>query len=281
MTKSTLYLPLVLALLVLSFSACKSTEVASDGAMEAGLPTMEEEAADIVEVSKDASMAAELLDKHFAARGGLDKLKAVQTMSWEAGMEMMGMSLPLKMQFKRPNKMYSVVEVEAMNATIIQGFDGTTAWMLNPMAGSDAQKLPDEMAKEMQDRAAMDGALLSYVNKGYEISYEGEEMVNEKPAHKLLVQLPEENTTQVFLDSETFLEVKIIQSGSNPQTGEQGEVATYSSDYREIEGIMIPHKISAEFNGQPMQELQIESVKINMPIDDSIFEMPGMTGSMN
>ena len=280
MTKSTLYVPL-LFILLLSISACKSAEVATDGAMEATLPSMEEEAANVAEVAKETSMAVELIDKHFAARGGLEKIKSMQTMTWDAGMEMMGMNMPLKMQLKRPNKMRNVVEVEAMNATIIQGFDGTTAWMLNPMAGNDPQKLPDEMAKEMKERSAMDGALMSYINEGYEITYEGEEVVKDKPAHKLLVQLPEDKTAQIFLDAETFLEVKSVQEGTNPQTGAKGEIATYSSDYREVEGIMIAHMITAEFDGTPMQTLQIESVQINTPIEDSVFEMPGMVGSMN
>ena len=83
-------------------------------------------------------------------------------------MEMQGMNMPLQMQLKRPNKMRNVVEVAAMNATIIQGFDGTTAWMLNPMAGSDPQKLPDEAAREMKERSAIDGAMMMYINEGYE-----------------------------------------------------------------------------------------------------------------
>ena len=106
-------------------------------------------------------------------------------------------------------------------------------------------------------------------------------MVNEKPAHKLVVQLPDEKTAQIFLDAESFLEVKTVQSGSNPMTGAEGEVASYSSDYREVDGLMIAHKITVEIDGAPMQSLNLETVKINVPIEDSVFEMPGMSGSMN
>ena len=136
-------------------------------------------------------------------------------MTWKASMEMSGMNMPLTVQLKRPGKMRQVVEVPAMNATITSGFDGTTAWMLNPMAGNDPQKLPDEAAKEMKERGAMDGALMVYLDKGYEVTYEGEEMVKEKPAHKLMVQLPEDKTAQIFLDAESFLEVKTVQTGTN------------------------------------------------------------------
>lgn len=262
-------------------SACKSSQVATDGAMEEGPVAVEEGANEVVSVSKETSMAAELVQKSIEARGGMDKIKAIETMTWNAGMEMMGMDMPLTVQFKRPNKMRQVIEVSAMNATITTGFDGKTAWMKNPMQGQDAQKLPDEQAQEMRDRGAMDGAMVSYIEKGYEITYGGEEAVNDKPAHVLIVQLPEDKTARVFLDAESYLEVKSVQSSTNPMTGEKGELSTYSSDYREVGGILIPHKITAEFDGNPLQELLIESIEVNQPISDALFEMPGMVGSAN
>ena len=64
-------------------------------------------------------------------------------------------------------------------------------------------------------------------------------------------------------------------------TGTKGEIATYSTDYKEVGGIMIAHTITAEFDGTPLQSLQIETVEVNEPIEDSVFKMPGMSGSMN
>ena len=271
-------------LLVLAFSlaACKSTEVASDG-MAAAEETAMEAAEEVMEVASSDELAVdELLDKHFAARGGKDAIKGIKSMKWTAGMEMMGMNMPLTVQMKRPNKMRQDVDVQAMNAKVTSAFDGTTAWMINPMGGSsEAQKMPDDAAQQMKEQGSMDGAIMGYMEKGYEMSYAGEEMVNEKPAHKVMVQLPEDKSVTLYFDAESFLEVKTVQEGTNPMTGATGTMATYSSDYREVGGVMMAHKISAEFDGQPLQTFQIEVIEVNQEIPNSVFEMPGMSGSMN
>lgn len=275
----------LLLILTFSLAACKSTEVATDGAND-GMTAAEETAMDVadkvMDVAPEGFAVNELLEKHFAARGGKDKIKAIQSMKWTAGMEMMGMNMPLTVQMKRPNKMRQDVDVQAMNAKVTSAFDGTTAWMINPMGGSsEAQKMPEDAAQQMKEQGSMDGAVMGYMEKGYEMTYDGEEMVNDKPAHKVMVQLPEDKSVTVFFDAESFLEVKTVQEGTNPMTGATGTMATFSSDYREVGGVMMAHKISAEFDGQPLQTFQIDVIEVNQDIPNSVFEMPGMSGSMN
>lgn len=220
-----------------------------------------------------------ILSKHLEARGGKENIKSIQTVSWTAGMEMMGMNMPLTVQLKRPNKMRQDVDVQAMGAKVVQAFDGTTAWAINPMGGSsDPQKMPEEAAKEMKDRGAIDGTVISYMEKGYEMTYAGEEMVKDKPAHKIMVQLPDDKTVTMFFDAESFMDVKSVQAGVNPMTGEAGMIATYTSDFRDVSGVMMAHKITAEFNDQPLQTFQIDLIEVNKEISDSVFEMPGMSG---
>ena len=273
-------------LLVIAFSltACKSSEMAAGGA-DGAMATAEEVAADVVEEVASASeenMAGELLAKHLEARGGKDKIKAIQTMTWTAGMEMMGMDLPLSIQLKRPYKMRSEVEVSMMNATVTNGFDGTTAWMINPMqGGEDPQKMPEEAAKAMKEQAAIDGSVMHYIESGFEMNYAGEEMVKEKPAHKVEFTLPEDKVATVYFDAGSFLEVKTVQEGQNPMTGANGTITTYAEDYREVGGVMMAHKFTYEFNGELLQTMMIESIEVNKEIPDSVFEMPGISGSMN
>lgn len=258
--------------------------MASEGNMDAAKETamavteaVEEAPAVVEEMGVDAILAS-----HLEARGGKEAIKAIQTVSWSAGMEMMGMNMPLKVQLKRPNKMRQDVEVPAMGAKVVQAFDGSTAWAINPMGGSeDPQKMPDEAAKEMEDRGAIDGSIIVYMEKGYEMTYEGEEMVNDMPAHKIMVQLPEDKTVTVFFDAESYMEVKTVQDGVNPMTGEPGKIATYTSDYREVGGVMMAHKIAAEFNGQPLQAFEIDLIEVNKDIPDSVFEMPAPKVEMN
>jgi YHS domain-containing protein len=55
-----------------------------------------------------------------------------------------------------------------------------------------------------------------------------------------------------------------------------GEIAQVFSDFRQIEGVLLPFKISGTFNGQPepTQSSVIESIKLNAQIDPALFERP-------
>ena len=49
---------------------------------------------------------------------------------------------------------------------VVQAFDGTTAWVINPMMGSDAQQVvPGGAADLMKNAADFDGALINYKSK--------------------------------------------------------------------------------------------------------------------
>ncbi len=55
-----------------------------------------------------------------------------------------------------------------------------------------------------------------------------------------------------------------------------GEIVQTFSDFRTIEGVTLPFKISGTFNGQPEPTLSsvIESIKLNEKIDPALFERP-------
>ncbi len=55
-----------------------------------------------------------------------------------------------------------------------------------------------------------------------------------------------------------------------------GEIVQAFSDFRTVEGVTLPFKISGTFNGQPepTQSWVIESIKVNEKIDPAMFERP-------
>ena len=46
------------------------------------------------------------------------------------------------------------------------------------------------------------------------------------------------------------------------------------SDYKSVDGIMIPHTLKQSVNGSPRMEMTIEKIELNAPIDDALFKMP-------
>ena len=58
--------------------------------------------------------------------------------------------------------------------------------------------------------------------------------------------------------------------------GEFGQVVKTFSDFREVNGVTLPFKITATFNGQPWKEQSstIESIAVNSKVDPALFEKP-------
>src|ERR1700720_2422282 len=85
-----------------------------------------------------AQTTDEIVTKVLAARGGLEKAKAVQTERITGTIyfnaELYG---PFLAEFKRPGKMHN--EVTIRNKTVVRTFNGKDAgWVTNPFVGKDA-----------------------------------------------------------------------------------------------------------------------------------------------
>jgi hypothetical protein len=170
--------------------------------------------------------------------------------------------------------MRSEVEVTAMNVKVISGYDGKTAWMLNPMIGTEPQLLPAEQAASVSDQAQIDGLLVGYKERGYTVTYVGEEPVRGKPARKLKVDRPERSPVFVFLDAASHLQVKQEGEGVDPQTGATVMTATYMLDYRSVQGVMLPHRMEVEMGGTLSQTITMSQIDVNTDVNDQLFAVP-------
>ena len=58
--------------------------------------------------------------------------------------------------------------------------------------------------------------------------------------------------------------------------GDFGQVVRVFSDFRSVNGLTLPFKVTTTFNGEPWkdQSSTVESIAINNKIDPAIFEKP-------
>jgi outer membrane lipoprotein-sorting protein len=49
---------------------------------------------------------------------------------------------------------------------------------------------------------------------------------------------------------------------------------TFMSDYKSVDGIMMPFSLQISGQGPQVQSLNIEQVEFNVDIDDKVFTMP-------
>jgi len=223
----------------------------------------------------EKTIEQDLVDKSIEAQGGLEALKAIQSLKLTGSVSLMGMDMGIIMYQKRPNKLRMEVDVSAMGVEIVNGYDGETGWSINPMVGSGAQTVSGEEARGLALQADMDGLLVGYEVKGISIEYIGEEEVRGTTANKLKLVMADSTEMFMYLDAESNLIIKQENEGTNPTTGGKVTQHSYMKDYRDVNGVLMPYGLEVVFGeGELTQDITFTTIEVNVDIDDSLFVKP-------
>jgi outer membrane lipoprotein-sorting protein len=219
--------------------------------------------------SAAAQTLDEILAKHLEAKGG-EKWKATQSMRITARIVTQGIELPMTMVTKRPNLMRQ--DMTYQGVSIVQAFDGTTAWAINPMQGSsEPQETTGPMADSLRDQADFDGGLIDYKAKGSALELVGLEDLDGKKVHHLKLTTKSKQVQHYYLDAATGLESKLVveaDMGGGPMT-----IETVLSNFQTINGISVP--MSLRQTGPTGDvAITVEKVEFDVALDDAIFKMP-------
>ena len=210
----------------------------------------------------------EVLDKHFKAVGQ-EKLMEKQTFLVQATIQQMGMELPMVMKMKRPNKFR--VEMEMQGQKMIQAYDGEKGWMIAPWISSEPQDLSGPELDQAMEQANIDGELYNYKDKGSTATLLGKVNVDGSPMFNIKLTDKDGNVKNYFIDAESYL-VRTIKTKVSMQ-GQEVEVENNLSDYKNIDGILMPMKMESKM---PMGSANVifESITFGENFDDSIFIRP-------
>jgi outer membrane lipoprotein-sorting protein len=217
----------------------------------------------------------QILAKNAAAKGGVDKLRALQSVRFTGKMSMGPMEAPLTMTKKRPESMRVDFTVQGMTGT--QAFDGTNGWMVMPFMGKkDAEALSGEMLKDLKEQADFDGPFLDPEKKGYKVELLGTEEVEGTKAYKLKLTR-DGNDTIVYIDADSFLDIKTV--SHRKMQGQEIETETSFGNYQEFGGLLFPTSIETKPTGAAAahgghQAITIEKVELNPAVDAALFTMP-------
>ena len=212
----------------------------------------------------------EVIAKYRKSKGG-EAWEKVDSTRMTARIVTQGIELPMTMVTKRPNMMRQ--DMSFQGVSIVQAFDGTTAWGINPMTGSsEPTEVTGAMAESLRDQADFDGALFGYKAKGSTAELVGTEDLNGTKVFHIKLVNKSGQTQHYYLDAETMLEKKVVveaDMGAGPMT-----IETELSNYQTFDGIPVPMSITQNApTGQVA--ITIEKVEFNVDVDDSLFKMPG------
>jgi hypothetical protein len=219
--------------------------------------------------------AEELAAKNVEARGGIDKLHAIQSLRFSGKILINGGTIELGYVtlLKRPQSVR--YEAALQGLTLVQAYDGAQAWQINPFQGrKDPEKLSADDAKGMgEDAADFAGTLVDYKARGYTLDYLGTEDVDGTEAHKLRVTRPNGDVTYVYLDPDYFLEVRTV--NRRIEHGVPHETVIDYGDYERVDGVYFPFaRESGPKGSTERRKVQFDKAEANVAADDARFHFP-------
>ena len=220
-----------------------------------------------------AQSVDEIINKHFEALGGKDKLANLKTMKLLCSVEIApGMKAPITMYYVNNKSMRVEVEVQGMK--ILSAVDGDSGWSINPMSGKkDAERMNADEIKESKDQMDLTGALFNYKEKGHAVELLGKEDMEGTEVYKIKITKKSGDIEYDFIDASTYLTLK--ETTTHKFKDKETTSDAIYSDYRKAGDILFPFSIENRETGASQgQALIVESIEINPVIDNSIFKMP-------
>ena len=198
-----------------------------------------------------------------------------------------------------------------VEVTVISALNGTDMWTdMQTFAGGAgvsvvrAGATPDaaaQAAKKQELRAEFARNLIAWLLRApsdVEFNYVGEAEADSARADIISAKGQDGLTVQLFLDQKTHRPLMVTYMGrvakvptamastDNAQANQmkkqaegaatsapqEVEVRVYFSDYRTVDGILLPHQITKEVSGTLSEELEVKSYKINPTLTAQKFE---------
>ncbi|MBX2932699.1 MAG: hypothetical protein KF825_00545 [Ferruginibacter sp.] len=211
-----------------------------------------------------AQTVDEIIDKHITALGGKENLNKIQNVISEGSLSVQGIEIGVTVTQVNNKLARQDIFVNGMT-----GFDMLTdkeGWTYMPFNGMQKPepKTADDVKEGLSD-LDIAGSLVDYAAKGNKVELLGKEDVDGTECYKLKVTLASGKDETYFIDPATnmIIRTKKMQKAN----GQEVEVQSDFSDYRDVEGVKMPYSI-----GLPFGTLLISSIKINQTIPESAYK---------
>jgi outer membrane lipoprotein-sorting protein len=219
-----------------------------------------------------AQTAEELVAKNIQAKGGIEKIKAINTVSMSGKIYIQGVTADVTQLQKRPDMLRQSFTLQGM--TQVQAHDSSSTWQIQPFMGKkDPELMGEDDARDLIEQADFDGPLVDYQKKGNKLEYLGHDTVDGDDAYKLKVTLKNGDIIYYYLDPDTYLEVK--REVQQFIRGSVRESEQELGSYKQVGGVYYPFSIEGGPKNNPGQHARItfEKIQVNVPIDDAQFKM--------
>src|SRR5262249_17392976 len=212
-----------------------------------------------------AQTADELVQKNIQAKGGLDKIKALNSIRMTGKLDAGGGIVGIVTQENRPPTLLrGTLTLQVM--TQVQAYDGQTGWQIQPFGGhKEPAFMGEDDLRDLLIDSDFDGPLVNYQEKGNKVEFLGHDIVDGDDALRLKVTLKKCDIVYYYLDPDTFLEIK-------PERrefirGAVRESVAQLGSYKPVNGVMFAFAVSSGPKDDPTQAQSVTYEKIEANVD--------------
>jgi outer membrane lipoprotein-sorting protein len=213
----------------------------------------------------------EILKEMIQAQGGKAAIEKIKDMTITGTIEVpqQGVSVSFIQYKKEPDKRR--IEMKVMGMVQIQGFDGKTAWELNPQTGQ-AIEIPGEDALDIKRGSLALGWILDPKKYGISLVFKDRARIGGKYYLVLEQVFSDGGKVLLHVDPETYL-IYMIKSTMLDEMMVEVETETFLSDYKSVKGYVMAHKMISYLRGNEYMRMIYKKVKLNTRLRDHLFVM--------
>ena len=223
--------------------------------------------------------AEALLDKGIKALGGEARLSKYKAATWKAKgtLHLVGRDVDYTGDWavQAPNQYKAVLtgEINGTKFKRVRVLDGDKGWV----------KIDDNETQEMSQQALAEtqhelyGQLLTTLvplrDKGFVLAPLGASKVGDRAVEGLKVTTPDGREIRLFFDKDDGL-LRAVESLSKAAQGADVKQEVVYSDYKDVEGLKRPMKLSLTRDGKPLIDQETTEYKPLEKLDDKEFAKP-------
>ncbi len=218
--------------------------------------------------------ARTVVERALKAHGGAAKLRAVKDVSTRVTMTVTTPNGVLDGQMavtvRLPSQ--SRIEMTMFGQSGVQVLNGEKGWASN---GSQIQELDAEQTQAMRSgvKTQVLPLLVRLAGGDVQVGWVGEDKVGAEAVDVVQVVDPEAMAKLSFARSSGLL-LRLEQEEPSMFGGGKVPMARLYSDYRTLDGLMVPYRTERQVRGQKLIEDVVSSMSVNRGVADSQFQRP-------
>jgi hypothetical protein len=222
----------------------------------------------------ESEAARRILRRHETALAGRQGMQALVSLRIEGWIKTHDAAEPTAfiLAKKMPDRVR--LGIRRDNFSVVVAYDGTVAWrgIEQGVDWFEVEQVPLSMVAQMVRHAPLHSELFLAQPRGWQVRYVGQRENAGRRCFVLRVDGMPDESIEFHIDAASMLDV--LRVSRHTIDGQSVVREIHHEDFANFDGFMLPRRLRTVENGEQVQVLTIESVRINPGILNSHFSMP-------